>query len=104
MALPVLCLAGLPPTGGFGGRFLLWEALVAAGMWPALWGGLAAGLLAAAAACRLLARTLVHVGDGDGAINHAVPETTVALVASLVCLLSSWWVGPLLQAVRRAAS
>ena len=80
------------------------EALAAAGMWPVLWAGLAVGLLSAVAACRLLAQTLLHADAQGGDTTHAVPETAVALAASLVCLLAAWWAGPLLQAVRQAAS
>jgi NADH-quinone oxidoreductase subunit N len=102
LLLPLICLAGLPPTAGFGGRFLLWEAAAAAGAWWVVWAGLACGLLAVAVCYRLFVVVYMKTSGGTAAVELTPQRIAVAWCASLGAVACGWWAGPLLNAVNAA--
>lgn len=110
-ALAGVCLAGLPPSLGFVGKWALLDAALTGGRWWVVAVLLGGGLLTAAATARVLAATLREPGTGDGpppGTPHGREETpaatalptpragerwpalTLALLAVVTCVGSAW--------------
>ena len=80
LGLGGLSLMGLPPSGGFGAKWLLLRASVASGQWPWAIVMLVGGLMAAGYVYRILAPAL---SDAPGLIAAPPPLRREALALSL---------------------
>lgn len=80
-ALAALSLVGLPPSGGFVGKYLLVESAVRADAWGAVAVVLAGSLLAALVLFHALSRAFVSAPEGPPAAAPAA--STVPQLASL---------------------
>jgi multicomponent Na+:H+ antiporter subunit D len=87
-ALAALSLVGLPPTGGFVGKYLLVEAAVRAGAWGTVAVVLAGSLLSAMFLFHALSRAFVEGGEPPpgGAVPRA--PTAPQLVSLALALLA----------------
>lgn len=89
-ALAALSLVGLPPTGGFVGKFALIEAAVRAGAWWAVAVVLAGSLLAAAFLFHALSRAFVEApADTAPARVPAAPQLAALALALLAVALAA---------------
>lgn len=77
-ALAALSLVGLPPTGGFVGKYLLVEAAVRAGAWGSVAVVLAGSLLAAMFLFHALSRAFVDIPEPPAAVAPTSPAAPAA--------------------------
>lgn len=89
-ALAALSLVGLPPTGGFVGKFALVEAAVRAGAWWAVAVVLAGSLLAAAFLFHALSRAFADApADKVSAAVPAAPQLAALALALVAVALAA---------------
>ena len=89
-ALAALSLVGLPPTGGFVGKFALVEAAVRAGAWWAVAVVLAGSLLAAAFLFHALSRAFADApADKTSAEVPAAPQLAALALALVAVALAA---------------
>ena len=103
IAIGGLSLAGLPPTGGFVGHWLIYRSLGDRGSWPLL----TVLLLSSAAVVWRLVRTLSSAVSqpGPGARSREpLLSSLVILAVSLLLLVAGMYPGPLIDLVRSLAS
>lgn len=86
-ALATLSLVGLPPTGGFVGKYLLVESAVRAGAWVTVAVVLAGSLLAAMVLFHALSRAFVEPGELPPGTLVAPSAPTTPQFASLALAL-----------------
>ena len=77
-ALATLSLVGLPPTGGFVGKYLLVESALRAGAWVTIAVVLAGSLLAAMYLFHVLSRAFVEAPEAPGAATAPATATATA--------------------------
>jgi formate hydrogenlyase subunit 3/multisubunit Na+/H+ antiporter MnhD subunit len=86
-ALAAISLVGLPPTGGFIGKYLLVESAVRAGSWGSVAVVVVGSLLAAMFLFHALSRAFVEEREVPGAPTAASSAPTAPQIASLALAL-----------------
>jgi formate hydrogenlyase subunit 3/multisubunit Na+/H+ antiporter MnhD subunit len=87
-ALAAVSLVGLPPTGGFVGKYLLVEAAVRAGAWGSVAVVLAGSLLAAMFLFHALSRAFVDEREAPQAAAPTAPQLVSLALALLAVALA----------------
>src|SRR6056297_2900726 len=106
LALAGVTLVGLPPTGGFIGKWKLLEAAWQQAGWPWLITILLSGLLSAAYVFRILAMTCFHPRhSGSRAVPRRPPlsASLAALLLALAGVMIGLFPGPVLELLAAAA-
>ncbi|MCB1742269.1 MAG: oxidoreductase [Gammaproteobacteria bacterium] len=99
LALSAIALVGLPPSGGFVGKWILIQSAYAAELWWWIPPFVLGGLLSAAALVRALSHGFIHEPQGGGSTNGIAVGASLqwaalmlALLALLIGMTAGYWV------------
>ena len=90
MAIFMLSLTGIPPTGGFMGKFYVFKAAVDAGQYDLAIVGLVASVVGAFYYLRVVVQMYIREPFGEEAIVPLRPSEALAILAAAVATL---WIG-----------
>ncbi len=97
LGLGLFALAGIPPTAGFTGKFLIFSAAIKANEIPLAVLGILSAAVSAYYYLRVVVVLYMHPAEGTASTKPSSGEITVLLLVACLLLLAGLWPTPLLQ-------
>jgi NADH-quinone oxidoreductase subunit N len=104
LAILMFSLAGIPPLFGFWGKFLVFQAAVAAGLFPLAAFGIAASVIGAFYYLRIIKTMFFDAPERTMRPVQSYAEAGVILVSSIVLVVGLFTLIPLLSVTSEAAA
>jgi NADH-quinone oxidoreductase subunit N len=102
LAISLFALAGIPPTVGFTGKFMIFIAAVKAGETALAVIGILTAAVSAYYYLRVVVSLYMHEHEGNRAVSPSVAESTVLIAASASIFILGVFPSPLIRLIRAA--
>ncbi len=101
LSIGLFALAGIPPTAGFTGKFLIFTAAIKAGETPLALIGILTAAASAYYYLRIVASLYMESGIETETSSPSLPEGALIGMISLIILILGFWPTPLLELLAR---